>query len=358
MAVSRLRVGVLFGGVSGEHEVSLLSARTLIQAIDQDRYEVVPIGITKEGEWLTQSDPLNVLVGKAEEDKQAVADRPQALARASRLPNPFPQVDVVFPVLHGPFGEDGTVQGLLEIAGLPYVGAGVLASALGMDKALMKTVFQQQGLPVAQFRVVRREEWDRGQWAPPTGDGAPGFPLFVKPANGGSSLGISKVTGLQDLPGALGLAFRYDRKVLLEEAIEGREIECSVLGNEDPQASVPGEVVHARDFYDYDAKYLDPRTHLLVPAPLEPPLMGRFQELAIAAFRAIDCCGMARVDFFLRGGDQAIFVNEINTIPGFTPVSMYPRLWEASGLTFSQLVDRLIQLGLERHGNKRDPQGL
>lgn len=354
----RLRVGVLFGGVSGEHEISLLSARSVIQAMDREKYEIVPIGITKEGEWLTQGDPMNVLVGRAEEDQQAVVDRLQALTRARNLPNPFPQVDVILPMLHGPFGEDGTVQGLLEMASIPYVGSGVLASALGMDKALMKKVFREQGLPVPQFEVIRREEWERGKKEALARSGIPGFPLFVKPANGGSSVGISKATRAEDLPGALELAFRHDLKVVLEEAIDGREIECSVLGNDDPQASLPGEVIYSREFYDYDAKYLDSRTHLEAPAHLEPSLVSRFQALALAAFRAIDSCGMARVDFFLRRGDEAIFINEINTIPGFTPMSMYPRLWEVSGMRFSELVDRLIELGLERHARKRGLQGL
>ncbi|MDP2726469.1 MAG: D-alanine--D-alanine ligase family protein [Dehalococcoidia bacterium] len=353
MAVGRLRVGILFGGMSGEHEISLLSARSVMLAIDREKYVVVPIGITKEGEWIIQGDPMNALVGRAEEDRQAVGDRRRTLARASVLPNPFPRVDVVFPLLHGPFGEDGTVQGLLEMAQIPYVGAGVLASALGMDKAHMKAVFQQQGLPVARFVAIRREEWGRDREASLTRSGTQSYPLFVKPANGGSSVGISKVASPKDLPGALELAFRYDRKAVLEEAIEGREIECSVLGNDDPQVSVPGEVVHGNDFYDYEAKYSDPRTRLVVPAPLDENLVSRFQELALAAFRAIDCCGMARVDFFLRHTDKAILVSEINTIPGFTPMSMYPRLWEASGMTFPELIARLIQLGLEKHGNKR-----
>ena len=356
--MSRRRVGVLFGGVSGEHEISLLSARSVMQVMDPAKYEVVPIGITKEGEWITQGNPMNVLVGMAEGDRQAVIDRQKAMARASRLPVPFPRVDIVFPLLHGPFGEDGTVQGLLEMAGLPYVGAGVLASALGMDKALMKRVFREARLPVAPFEIVHREEWEkRGEEALST-SGIPGYPLFVKPANGGSSVGITKVPRAQGLPGALELAFRYDRKVVLEEAIEAREIECSVLGNADPRASVPGEVVHSREYYDYEAKYLDPRTHLLVPAPLEPALVPRFQALAVEAFRAIDCSGMARVDFFLRSSDEAIFVNEINTIPGFTPVSMYPRLWEASGLSFPDLVDRLIELGVERYARTRGIQAI
>lgn len=350
--MSRLKVGIFFGGVSGEHEISLLSARSVIQAIDKEKYDVVPIGITKEGEWLTQGDPMNALVGRAEEDSRDVVDRVRALTKANTLPNPFPQVQIVFPLLHGPFGEDGTVQGLLEMANIPYIGAGVLASALGMDKAFMKRVFQQQGLPVPRFEVVRQTEWDRDRESALTRAGTLGYPLFVKPVNGGSSVGISKVASPPHLPGALELAFRYAPKVILEETIEGREIECSVLGNDDPQASILGEVGYDSEFYDYDAKYADPRTHLMIPAVLDPVLVPRFQELALAAFQAIDCSGMARVDFFLRRSDSAIFVNEINTIPGFTPMSMYPRLWEASGVGFTELIDRLIQLGLEKHAAK------
>jgi len=351
--VSRLKVGILFGGVSGEHEISLLSARSVIQALDKDRYDIVPIGITKEGEWLTQGDPMSALEGRAGEDRRDVVDRvARALTKASTLPNPFPQVNVVLPLLHGPFGEDGTVQGLLEMANIPYAGAGVLASALGMDKAFMKRVFQQQGLAVPRFEVVHQTEWARDSESVLTSAGGLGYPLFVKPVNGGSSVGISKVPNPQTLPGALGLAFRYSRKVVLEETIEAREIECSVLGNDDPRVSIPGEVVCASDFYDYDAKYADSGTRLVIPAVLEPGLVPRFQELALAAFRAIDCRGMARVDFFLRRDDGAILVNEINTIPGFTPMSMFPRLWEASGVSFTELVDTLIQLALEEHADK------
>lgn len=354
----RRRVGVLFGGVSSEHEISLLSARSVMQVMDREMYLIVPIGITKEGEWLTQGDPMNTLVGKAEEDRKAVKTRIEALTTAHTLPNPFPQVDVVFPLLHGPFGEDGTVQGLLEMAGIPYVGAGVLASALGMDKAFMKRVFREQGLPVAKFAVIRRQEWETKREAALETSGIPDLPLFVKPANGGSSMGITKVRRAKELPGALEEAFRYDLKVVLEEAIEGREIECSVLGNDEPQVSLPGEIVYSREFYDYEAKYLDSRTRLVAPVALDPALVSHLQVLSAAAFRSIDCSGMARVDFFLRHSDQKVFVNEINTIPGFTPVSMFPRLWEATGIGFSELVDRLIQLGLERYASKTGFKGL
>ncbi|MDP2661031.1 MAG: D-alanine--D-alanine ligase family protein [Dehalococcoidia bacterium] len=347
-----MRVGILFGGVSGEHEISLLSAQSVIQAIDPDKYDVVPIGITKEGEWLIQGDPMNALVERAKRDERAVVDRVRALTKANILPAPFPPVNVVFPLLHGPFGEDGTVQGMLEMANIPYVGAGVLASALGMDKALMKEVFLQQGLPVARFEVMLRSEWAKHPESALTRAGALGYPLFAKPVNGGSSVGITRVTSPQHLPEALHLAFRYNRKVVLEEAIDGREIECSVLGNDDPQASIPGELDYDSEFYDYDAKYRNGSTRLVIPAVLEPAQESRIQGLSIAAFRAIDCSGMARVDFFLRRDDGAVFVNEINTIPGFTPMSMYPRLWEASGVSFGDLIDRLIQLGLERHADK------
>jgi D-alanine-D-alanine ligase len=348
----RLRVGILFGGISREHEISLLSARSVMKAIDRAKYEVVPIGITRQGQWITEGDPLATLAG-LEEGRGRQESLETGPAQTPTLPSPFPTVDVVFPLLHGTFGEDGTLQGLLEMAQIPYVGAGVLASALGMDKAMMKMVFRQQGLPVPDFLVLRREERARAEEVLLGPQGNPlGYPCFVKPANGGSSLGITRVTSPEKLLPALEEAWEYDRKALLEEAIQGREIECSVLGNEEPLVSIPGEVVYSRDFYDYEAKYLDGRTQLVVPAPLESEQVSLFQSLALAAFRAIDCCGMARVDFFLRHSDNKVFVSEINTIPGFTPVSMYPRLWEASHISFPELVDRLIKLALERHAQK------
>ncbi|WP_352428582.1 D-alanine--D-alanine ligase family protein [Thermoflexus sp.] len=363
-------MGVLFGGKSGEHEVSLLSAQSVIRALDKSKYEVVPIGITKEGRWITQGDPMKALTGGLVTMEDLVGSPPvvepepapglPAVApRRELIPGVhaegIPEVDVIFPVLHGPFGEDGTIQGLLELAGLPYVGAGVLASAVGMDKAVMKDVFRAHGLPVARYIVVLRREWERD----PEGvmgrvEREIGFPCFVKPAHLGSSVGVSKVKDREDLPAALAEAARYGRKMLVERAIPAaREIEVSVLGNEDPIASVPGEVIPAGEFYDYAAKYLDDRTQLVIPAPLDEALSERIRTLALEAFRAIDACGMARVDFLLSRETGELVINEINTIPGFTAVSMYPRLWEASGLPYSALLDRLIELALERHADRQ-----
>ena len=365
----RIRVGVLFGGKSGEHEVSLLSAQSVIRALDKTKYEVIPIGITKEGRWLTRGDPMKALTGGA----VTIADllgTPSIVEPESSISLPvprrrelipgvqadgIPEVDVIFPVLHGPFGEDGTIQGLLELAGIPYVGAGVLASAVGMDKAVMKDVFRAHGLLVARYIVIFRREWERD----PEGvmdriEREIGFPCFVKPANLGSSVGVSRVKRREELPAALAEAARYGRKMLAERAIPAaREIEVSVLGNEDPIASVPGEVIPAGEFYDYAAKYLDDRTQLVIPAPLDEALAERIRSLALEAFRAIDACGMARVDFLLSRETGELVVNEINTIPGFTAVSMYPRLWEASGLPYPALLDRLIELALERYRDRQ-----
>lgn len=375
----RIRVWVLFGGRSGEHEVSLMSAASILGAIDREKYDVVPIGITKEGRWIAVGDPLKALTGGlASADATPVALLPDPsrqalvrledagpgapteggpggypLARADEDPGP---IDVVFPVLHGPYGEDGTVQGLLELAGIPYVGGGVLASAAGMDKAVMKALFEHRGLPVAPYRVVLRKRWR----ADPGGvraeiEAALGYPCFVKPANLGSSVGISKVHGPEELAPAMDEAAEYDRKLVLEAAVpDAREIEVSVLGNDEPVASVPGEIIPSREFYDYRAKYLDGASELIIPADLPREVAERVRGLAVEAFRAIDCAGLARVDFLVRRPDLEVFVNEINTIPGFTTISMYPKLWEASGLPYAELVDRLIQLALERHAEKQE----
>jgi D-alanine-D-alanine ligase len=353
----KVRVAVLFGGQSSEHDVSLRSAQTVIDALDPERYEVVPIGITREGQWLTGGDPFAALT--ATSPLFALGDgspAPQSEAPAqSAVPAVFAGgVDVVFPVLHGPMGEDGTVQGLLELTGMPYVGAGVLGSALSMDKAMAKTVLAQEGLPQAPWRLVSRKEWERNPEAVTEWVGEIlGFPCFVKPANMGSSVGVVKAHDPSELPAAMRHACRYDRRILVEKGIDARELEISVLGNDEPIASIVGEIIPSNEFYDYDAKYVDDRSQLLVPAPIDGNTMAEIQELAIAAFRALDVAGMARVDFLMDRKSDQIYLNEVNTIPGFTAISMYPRLWEASGMPLPELVDRLIGLALERSLERR-----
>jgi D-alanine-D-alanine ligase len=352
---------VIFGGRSGEHEVSLASAASVLSAIDPERYEIVPMGITKDGQWVVGGDPLRALAHASgltlALPPAAPAAPRQTLARvatAGGLPaGVASRLDVVFPVVHGPYGEDGTLQGLLELADVAYVGAGVCASAVGMDKATMKAVFRAHGLPVVAHLVVRDHEWGAASVAWHARVGAElGYPCFVKPANLGSSVGITKVAGASALDAAMAGAFAHERKALVERAIAGREIEVSVLGNDAPEASVPGEILPGREWYDYEAKYTDGIAKLLIPAPLAPALADEFRRLAIEAFRAIDAAGLARVDFFLDTDDR-IWLNEINTIPGFTRFSAYPRLWEASGLSYRSLIDRLIALALERHARKR-----
>jgi len=353
----RLRVGVLFGGRSGEHEVSLASATSVIRALDPEKYEVVPIGITKDGRWLVGAGAQNLLPEVLKGGQRVIlAGDPNTAVLMPLDDNPARpglRVDVVFPVLHGTFGEDGTVQGLLELAGLAYVGAGVLGSAVGMDKDVQKRLFRQARLPVADFLPVPRSRWE-AQREKVLRDiqRTFRFPLFVKPATLGSSVGMTKVHNRAGLPGALDLAAEYAQKILVERAIAGREIEVSVLGNEDPQASVPGEIVPHREYYDYTAKYLEEGTKLLIPAKLSKGQVRKFQEYAVRAFRAIEARGMARVDFFLERGTGKIYVNEINTIPGFTSISMYPKLWEASGISYRELIDRLIALALEERREK------
>ena len=352
----RLRVGILFGGRSGEHEVSLASAASVIRGLDPEKYEAVPIGIAKDGRWLVGAGAQRLLpevlktgqrvVLPADPNEAALLPLDQSRAEALR-------VDVVFPVLHGTFGEDGTVQGLLDLAGLPYVGAGVLASSVGMDKDVQKRLFQQAGLPVADFLAVPRSAWEKSRAKVLRAiERKFRFPLFIKPATLGSSVGMTKVHGRAELPAALDLAAEFAQKIIVERAILGRELEVSVLGNEDPQASVPGEVIPHREFYDYAAKYLEEGTQLIIPAKLTRAQARRFQDYAVRAFRAIECTGMARVDFFLERRTGRAFVNEINTIPGFTSISMYPKLWEASGISFQELVDRLIELALQQHREK------
>ena len=358
----RRRVAVLFGGRSAEHEVSIISARSIVWALDPDRNEVVLIGIDKRGGW----HQLEALPAEADEKGErgglaAVGGETGVAVTLSRSPGDRVlvgddgyrrEIDIVFPVLHGPYGEDGTIQGMLELAGVPYVGAGVLASAVGMDKAVQKVLFEAAGLPVVSHEVVRDREWEEDRQGVEARCAGLGVPLFVKPASLGSSVGISKVKLLDDLAPAVEEALSHGTKALVEASIEGaREIECAVLGNADPVASLPGEIVPVHEWYDYRSKYLDDATRLDVPAKLPPYLVKEVQRMAVLAFRSIECEGMARVDFFLQETDDLV-VNEINTIPGFTSVSMYPLLWEASGLAYRELIESLIELAEERHEAK------
>ena len=360
----RKRIAILFGGRSAEHEISVISARSVIDALDPERYEVVPIGVTKQGHWQLMPGGPPVLPPGSREALPEVTERSgpevaldqepgsQTLVAedGSRTP-----IDVVFPVMHGPHGEDGSIQGFLEMAGVPYVGAGVLASAVGMDKAVQKVLFRAAGIPVIEHEVVHEREWEEDPEAVEARAAHLGYPLFAKPSTLGSSVGVTKVHETGELRGALKDAFRYGRKALLERSVEGgREIEVAVLGNDDPVASVAGEIVpRGHEFYSYEAKYLDQGgAELIIPAPIPAETLEEAQRLAVAGFLALDCAGLARVDFFLRqtGG---LLVNEINTIPGFTQISMYPKLWEASGLSYPELIDRLVELALERHERER-----
>ena len=353
----RLRVGVLFGGRSGEHEVSLASAASVIRALDPEKYEAVPIGISKEGRWLVGRGAQELLADVLKSgDRVILPSDPTAAALVPLVPvagRPRITVDVIFPVLHGTFGEDGTVQGLMELAGLPYVGAGVLASAVGMDKDVQKRLFEQAGLPIVPFMTVRRSEWEHKRAALLKAIKRKfRFPFFVKPATLGSSVGMTRVKTTAELSGAMDLAAEFALKIVVERGIAGREIEVAVLGNDELRASIPGEIVPHREYYDYTAKYLEGGTDLLIPAPLTKKQAKTFQEYAIRAFQAIDGCGMARCDFFLERRSGKIFVNELNTIPGFTSISMYPKMWEASGLPYIKLIDRLIELAIEMHREK------
>lgn len=365
----KIRLGILFGGRSGEHDVSLTSAASVMQALDPEKYEIVPIGVTREGGWRIGPPAKKLLEAPRslpailENGKPVTASvdptRPALVVLNSASPagESAPAVDVVFSLLHGTFGEDGTVQGLLELAGIPYVGAGVLGSAAGMDKDVMKRLFRDSGLPIVPWVLVMRGdlEQDRARVRKLI-EKKIRYPLFVKPANLGSSVGISKVRKSKELAAALALAARYDRKLIVEKGVDGREIECAVLGNDRPVASVPGEIVPVNEFYDYEAKYLKEGSEAIIPAKLTAAEARRVQELAVRAFQALDCAGMARVDFLLDRKTGKITVNEINTIPGFTPISMYPKLWEASGLPYSKLLDRLIELAFERHRDKQSTQ--
>ena len=401
--MKKLRVGILFGGRSGEHEVSLLSAASVLHAIDKNKYEVVPIGITKDGRWLTAEHAENLLQGKIVlESRQLRAGDPNTTPAAAVLargesvivpPEPVHRqsglvpfqsdtaltrrasdrainVDVIFPVVHGTFGEDGTSQGLLELADIAYVGAGVLGSAAGMDKDVMKSLFIAAGIPIVKHVTILRGAWEtEPKKIQKLVESKLNYPVFVKPANLGSSVGISKARNRTELGPAIEEAAKFDRKIVIEQGVGGkkkkaREIECSVLGNDEPSASVPGEIVPGKEFYDYTAKYLDEGSQLIIPAKLSKADTKRVQELAIAAFKAVDCSGLARVDFLMEPDSQTksgkksgkIYLNEINTMPGFTAISMYPKLWAASGLAYADLIDRLIQLGIERHEDKKKNQ--
>lgn len=355
-------MGVLFGGRSAEHEVSLVSAASIIQALDKEKYEVVPIGITPQGKWMSSGEALKLLREKAQVDRypeHIIVPNPQKQGLVSlnkSLTSPaLYRLDVIFPVLHGPYGEDGTVQGLFELADIPYVGAGVLGSAVGMDKVIQKQLLRQAGVPTVPGRSFLYSEFQRNQKGIVAAvERVLRYPCFVKPANLGSSIGITKAHSRKELIQAIALAGEYDRKILVERGVEkAREIECSVLGNDDPHASVPGEIIPSNEFYDYDAKYVDGKSTAVIPAKLSKSATRKIQNFAVKAFQALDCVGMARVDFLVVGDGRKIFVNEINTIPGFTPISMYPKLWEASGLPYPRLLDVLIELALDRHKEKR-----
>ena len=393
--MKKLRVGILFGGRSGEHEVSLLSAASVLNAIDKNKFDVVPVGITKEGRWVTAGDAERLLQGKPpEEARHLRAGDPDATPGAAVLakgeavvvpPEPVHRehgmvpletaaaltrraadrainVDVIFPVLHGTFGEDGTIQGLFELADIPYVGAGVLGSAAGMDKDVMKSLFRAAGLPIVKHVTILRSDWETDpRKAEKLVEKNLKYPMFVKPANLGSSVGISKAHNRKELGPAIYEAAKFDRKIVIEQGVGGtkkkaREIECSVLGNDRPKASVPGEIVPGKEFYDYTAKYLDEGSQLIIPAKLTKSETKKVQDLAIKAFQAVDCSGLARVDFLMDPKTRKIYLNEINTMPGFTSISMYPKLWAATGLAYPDLIEQLIEFGLARHAEKKKNQ--
>lgn len=358
----RLRVGILFGGRSGEHEVSLASAASVIRALDAEKYEAVPIGITKDGRWLVGAAAQRMTEPKALPELLKSGERvvlppdPSAsalVALGSGSGQPSVKVDVIFPVLHGTFGEDGTVQGLLDLAGVPYVGSGVLGSSVGMDKDVQKRLFRDAKIPIVEFLAIPRHDWEtnRGKLLVAIKKKFK-FPLFVKPATLGSSVGMTRVGEAAELPGAMDLAAEFALKIIVERAIRGREIEVAVLGNEAPRASLPGEIIPHREYYDYAAKYLESGSQIQIPAKLTKKQTAQFQEYAVRGYRAIECAGMARVDFFLERGTNKIYINEINTIPGFTSISMYPKMWEASGIPYTELISRLIELALEQHAEK------
>jgi len=359
--MSKLRVGIIFGGRSSEHEISLRSARSIVQAIDRNRFDVTLLGIDRQGRWrvMDESDffrltdaPLAAVTGGGAEVLLAPVPAAGELmhVEAAGAAQPRARLDVVFPVLHGPFGEDGTVQGLLELADIPYVGAGVLGSAVGMDKDVQKRLLRDAKIPIVPFETFSRAGWERNPNVGRQAAAALGYPVFVKPANLGSSVGVSKVRSETELAQAVATAFGYDEKILIEKGINGREIECSVLGNDAPEASLPGEICPQAEFYSYEAKYVDESgATFIIPAPLSGAETAKVRNLAVRAFQLLECAGMARVDFFLDRDDGRLYVNELNSIPGFTTISVYPKLWEASGLPYRDLISRLLELAVERH---------
>ena len=365
---NKLKVGVIFGGRSGEHEVSLVSANSIMRALNPDKYEAIPVGITRQGSWMVGVKPEAML--EHTKAKGCLALAGIACGKASLncdptnkglmlLDQPRSQeaikLDVLFPIIHGTYGEDGTLQGMLELADMPYVGCGVLASAAGMDKTVAKRLFNDAGINVAPYQEVLRSAWRKQpEKIMSEIENSLGYPCFVKPVNSGSSVGISKAKNRSTLKEAMDLAAKYDRKILIESFINGREIEVSVLGNDNPIASLPGEIVPCNEFYDYSAKYIDGKSELNIPADIPAEITEDIRNQAIKAYRALDCAGMARVDFFLERGSNRIIINEINTIPGFTSISMYPKLWEATGISYTELVDKLVELALERYADKQE----
>lgn len=352
---NKIKVGLVYGGKSGEHEVSLQTAFAVMGQFDYSKYEIKPFYITKQGEWKTSESRSSRPESVEELKHNEYSAQPSNVALASIFQQESgEQVDIMFPLLHGTFGEDGTIQGLFEMANIPYVGAGVLASAVGMDKIIMKKVFAQEGLPQCAYRYFNRTQWEKDHsYFVMECEVALGYPCFVKPANLGSSVGISKATNRDELINAVNYALRFDRKVIVEEFIDAREIEVSVLGNDEASASVPGEIKSTHDFYDYNAKYTDGKSSMQIPAELSPEKTKEIREMAVRAYQSIDASGLSRVDFFLRKSDGQLLINEVNTMPGFTPYSMYPLMWKESGIPYKELLDTLISLGFARHKDKQ-----
>jgi D-alanine-D-alanine ligase len=370
MTEKKLRVGVVFGGRSGEHEVSLASAKALMENLDSNKYEVIPIGITKAGTWLLGTNPEQLLAAGQDVSQKAAAEQHETTTAVTLTGDPTVRrliplhgterlsdngtLDVIFPVLHGTYGEDGTLQGLLEMANVPYVGCGVLGSALGMDKEKMKMVFQAVGLPIVDYLVYRRNQWERKpEEIMDAIEQRLGYPNFVKPVNLGSSVGISKAHNRAELLHAINLAAEYDHKIIIEKGINCRELECAVLGNDEPLTSVVGEVIASNEFYDYNAKYIDNKSQVIIPANIAPETASTVRSQAAQAFLALDLSGLARVDFFLEKETDKVYINEVNTMPGFTQISMYSKLWQASGVSYPELLDRLIELAQERHADRQ-----